>query len=82
MPVTQLDYWKVPAYTGIAIYISEFLAGFKYVEDGPLGFRPKFVGLSLQWFTVSPAAAIGARWLLVQRGRAEALAEHGIEAGQ
>ena len=82
MPVTQLDDWKAPACTGIAVYISEFLVAFKYLEDGPLGFWPKFSGLNLQGFIVSPAAAIGSVWLLVQRGRAEALAEHGIDAGQ
>lgn len=58
------------------IYISEFLGGFRYIEDGVLGFWLKFVGLNLQWSTVSPAAAIGAMWLLGQRSRAEALEEH------
>ena len=62
------------------IYISEILSGFKYIEDGVLGFWLKFVGLNLQWSTVSPAAAMGAMWLLGQRARAEALAEHGLEA--
>ena len=57
------------------IYISEILAGFKYIEDGVLGFWLKFVGLNLQWSTVSPAAAMGAMWLLVQRSRAETIAE-------
>lgn len=55
------------------IYISEILGGFRYIEDGALGFWLKFVGLNLQWSTVSPAAAIGALWLLGQRSRAEAL---------
>ncbi len=57
------------------IYISEILGGFKSIQDGVLGFWLKFVGLNLQWSTVSPMAAIGAMWLLVQRGRAEALTE-------
>jgi hypothetical protein len=59
------------------IYISEILGDFRYIEDGPLGFWLKFVGLNLQWSTVSPAAAMGAIWLLGQRSRAEALAETG-----
>ena len=57
------------------IYISEILADFEYIEDGVLGFWLKFVGLNLQWSTVSPAAAMGAMWLLVQRARSEALEE-------
>ncbi len=62
------------------IYISEILGDFQYIEDGVLGFWLKFVGLNLQWSTVSPAAAIGAMWLLGQRSRAEALAEAGGES--
>lgn len=58
------------------IYISEILGNFKYIEDGVLGFWLKFVGLNLQWSTVSPAAAIGAMWMLGQRSRAEALEQH------
>ena len=62
------------------IYISEILGDFKYIEDGQLGFWLKFVGLNLQWSTVSPVAAMGALWLLSQRSRAEAVDECGPQA--
>ena len=55
------------------IYLAEILVDFRNIEDGPLGFWVKFVGLNLQWSVLSPAAAIGGIWLLVQRVRAEAL---------
>ena len=57
------------------IYISEILGNFRYIEDGVLGFWLKFVGLNLQWSTVSPMTAMGAMWLLTQRAKAEAVAE-------
>ena len=64
------------------IYISEILGGFRYIEDRFWGFWLKFVGLNLQWSTVSPMAAIGALWLLSQRSKAEALAEAGERSTQ
>lgn len=61
------------------IYLGEILVDFRNIEDGPLGFWLKWFGLNLQWSVLSPAAAIGGLWLLVQRSRAEALAA--AEAG-
>ena len=72
--IAVLANWGAFYGTTSVIYISEILSGFKYIEDGVLGFWLKFVGLNLQLSTVCPAAAIGARWLLGQRSRAEALA--------
>ncbi len=57
------------------IYLGEILVDFKNIEDGAVGFWLKFVGLNLQWSVLSPAAAIGGMWLLVQRVRAETIAE-------
>lgn len=60
------------------IYLGEILVDFRNIEQGAWGFWLKFVGLNLQWSVLSPAAAIGGLWLLVQRSRQEALAEHGL----
>lgn len=57
------------------IYLGEILVDFRNIEDGSLGFWLKWFGLNLQWSVLSPAAAIGGLWLLVQRSRAEARAE-------
>ena len=57
------------------IYLGEIFVNFRNIEDGAAGFWIKFVGLNLQWSVLSPAAAIGGMWLLVQRTRAEAVAE-------
>ncbi|MCB1854978.1 MAG: hypothetical protein KDI05_08880 [Halieaceae bacterium] len=57
------------------IYLGEILVDFRNIEDGQAGFWLKWFGLNLQWSVLSPAAAIGGCWLLVQRSRAEALAE-------
>lgn len=57
------------------IYLAEILADFKNLEDGVAGFWIKWVGLNLQWSVLSPAAAIGGIWLLVQRVKAETRAE-------
>ncbi len=57
------------------IYLGEILVDFRNIEDGPLGFWLKFVGLNLQWSVLSPAAAIGGMWLLVQRVKAETILE-------
>ena len=63
------------------IYLGEILVNFRNIEDGTLGFWLKFVGLNLQWSILSPAAAIGGIWLIVQRAKAEALAEAGVQTG-
>lgn len=55
------------------IYLGEILVDFRNIEDGNLGFWLKFVGLNLQWSVLSPIAAIGGIWLLVQRVQAETL---------
>ena len=57
------------------IYLGEILVNFRNLEDGAWGFWLKWVGLNLQWSVLSPAAAIGGIWLLVQRVRAETAAE-------
>ena len=57
------------------IYLGEILVDYRNLEDGAWGFWLKWVGLNLQWSVLSPAAAIGGIWLLVQRVRAEAAAE-------
>lgn len=57
------------------IYLGEILVKFRHIEDGQLGLWLKWFGLNLQWSVLSPAAAIGGLWLLVQRTRSEARAE-------
>lgn len=57
------------------IYLGEILVDYRNIEDGAWGFWLKWVGLNLQWSTMSPAAAIGAIWLLVQRVKAETAEE-------
>ncbi|MGI9287459.1 MAG: hypothetical protein ACR2P1_18900 [Pseudomonadales bacterium] len=57
------------------IYLGEILVDFRNIEDGAWGFWLKWGGLNLQWSVLSPAAAIGGIWLLVQRVRAETAAE-------
>ncbi|WP_101757214.1 hypothetical protein [Oceanicoccus sp. KOV_DT_Chl] len=57
------------------IYLGEILVDFRNLADGSWGFWLKWVGLNLQWSVLSPAAAIGGIWLLVQRVRAETAAE-------
>lgn len=57
------------------IYLGEILVGYRNLADGAWGFWLKWVGLNLQWSVLSPAAAIGGIWLLVQRVRAETAAE-------
>jgi len=57
------------------IYLGEILVNFRNIEQGAWGFWLKWVGLNLQWSILSPAAAIGGLWLLVQRAKAEALDE-------
>ncbi|MEZ5567391.1 MAG: hypothetical protein R3E54_03455 [Halioglobus sp.] len=58
------------------IYLGEILVDYRNLEDGAWGFWLKWVGLNLQWSVLSPAAAIGGMWLLVQRARAEAISEY------
>ena len=53
------------------IYLGEILVDFRNLEDGAWGFWLKWVGLNLQWSVLSPLAAVGGLWLLVQRVRAE-----------
>jgi hypothetical protein len=60
------------------IYLGEILVDFRNIEDGQWGFWLKWFGLNLQWSVLSPAAAIGGIWLLVQRSKAEALHEAGL----
>ncbi len=57
------------------IYLGEILVNFRNIEDGLWGLWLKWGGLNLQWSVLSPAAAIGGIWLLVQRVRAETVAE-------
>ncbi len=57
------------------IYIGEILVNFRNIEDGAAGFWIKWFGLNLQWSVLSPAAAIGGMWLLVERTKAETRAE-------
>ncbi|MEH6592867.1 MAG: hypothetical protein V7746_21545 [Halioglobus sp.] len=57
------------------IYLGEILVDYRNLAQGAWGFWLKWVGLNLQWSTLSPAAAIGGLWLLVQRVRAETAAE-------
>jgi len=57
------------------IYLGEILAGYRNLEDGMAGFWLKWVGLNLQWSVLSPMAAIGGLWLLVERTRAECAAD-------
>lgn len=57
------------------IYLGEILVDFRNIEDGALGLWLKWLGLNLQWSVLSPLAAIGGMWLLVQRTRAETIAE-------
>ncbi len=64
------------------IYLGEILVDYRNIEQGAWGFWLKWVGLNMQWSTVSPFAAIGAIWLLVQRVRAETAAECAGEAGR
>ena len=54
-------------------YPGEILVKFRNIEQGAWGFWLKWVGLNLQWSILSPAAAAGGLWLLVQRSKAEAL---------
>jgi hypothetical protein len=61
------------------IYLGEILVDFRNIEDGVWGLWLKWFGLNLQWSVLSPAAAIGAIWLLVQRVRAETAAELGVK---
>tara|TARA_R110002049_G_scaffold133139_1_gene292557 strand:+ start:5562 stop:6389 length:828 start_codon:yes stop_codon:yes gene_type:complete len=63
------------------IYLGEILVDYRNLQDGAWGFWLKWVGLNLQWSILSPAAAIGGMWLLVQRARAEAVEEF-IVAGR
>ena len=53
------------------IYLGEILVDFRNIEDGAAGFWLKWFGLNLQWSVLSPIAAVGGMWLLVQRARAE-----------
>ena len=57
------------------IYLGEILVKYRNIEQGAWGFWLKWVGLNLQWSIMSPAAAVGGLWLLVQRSKAEALDE-------
>lgn len=57
------------------IYLGEILVDFRNIEQGAWGFWLKWFCLNLQWSTVSPLAAIGGCWLLVQRVKAETRAE-------
>ena len=59
------------------IYLGEILVNYRNLADGAWGFWLKWVGLNLQWSVLSPAAAIGGIWLLVQRVRAETAEELG-----
>ena len=59
--------------TGV-FFVAEWHVDWVNIQQGWTGFWLKFVGLNLQWSTLSPAAAIGALWLLVRRAQAEALA--------
>ena len=56
------------------IYLGEILVDFKHIEDGRLGLWLKWFALNLQWSILSPMAAIGGLWLLVERAKAEAAA--------
>jgi hypothetical protein len=62
------------------IYLGEILVDLRNIEDGAWGIWLKWGGLNLQWSVLSPAAAIGGMWLLVQRVRAETAAELGRTA--
>lgn len=64
------------------IYLGEILVEYRNLEDGLWGFWLKWVGLNLQWSVLSPAAAVGGLWLLVQRVRAETAAELGHDTQQ
>ncbi len=57
------------------IYLGEILVDYRNLEQGAWGFWLKWVGLNLQWSVLSPAAAIGGLWLLVQRTAAETAAQ-------
>lgn len=59
------------------IYLGEILVDFRNIEDGAWGFWLKWFCLNLQWSVMSPAAAVGAMWLMVQRVKAETAAELG-----
>ena len=63
------------------IYLGEILVDYRNIEQGGWGFWLKWVGLNMQWSVVSPLAAGGAIWLLVQRTRAETLAEVSGQGG-
>ena len=73
--IAVLTNWNAFYGNTSVIYLGEILVGFRNLEQGAWGFWLKWVGLNLQWSVLSPAAAIGALWLLVQRTRAETLAE-------
>jgi hypothetical protein len=63
------------------IYLGEILVGQRNIAGGPVGFWLKWVGLNLQWSVLSPMAAIGGLWLLVQRTRAECTASLAAGSG-
>lgn len=62
------------------IYLGEILVDHRNIEGGLVGFWLKWVGLNLQWSVLSPMAAIGGLWLLVERTRAECAA-NGSDGG-
>ncbi len=57
------------------IYLGEILVDYKNLAQGQAGFWIKWFGLNLQWSVLSPIAAVGGLWLLVQRSRAELIEE-------
>jgi hypothetical protein len=74
--ITVLANWGAFYGNTAVIYLGEILVDFRNIQQGAWGLWLKWGGLNLQWSILSPAAAIGGLWLLVQRVRAETLADH------